>query len=79
MKKILMFHMDLDRARQIRKVCDQIGAEAVEISRSDYCQELGYLAGIIGFEKKKEIYMGPELAGEMLVLSGRNRGCSRFP
>ena len=70
MKKILMFHMDLDRARQIRKVCDQIGAEAVEISRSDYCQELGYLAGIIGFEKKKEIYMGPELAGEMLVLSG---------
>ena len=70
MKKILMFHMDLDRARQIRKVCDRIGAEAVEISRSDYCQELGYLAGIIGFEKKKEIYMGPELAGEMLVLSG---------
>ena len=49
MKKILMFHMDLDRARQIRKVCDRIGAEAVEISRSDYCQELGYLAGIIGF------------------------------
>ena len=41
MKKILMFHMDLDRARQIRKVCDQIGAEAVEISRSDYWQELG--------------------------------------
>ena len=79
MKKILMFHMDLDRARQARKVCDRIGAEAVEISRSDYCQELGYLAGIIGFEKKKEIYMGPELAGEMLVLSGLDdRGIDAF-
>ncbi len=70
MKKILVFHMSPERKRQVRRVCACISAESVEISRPDYCQELGCLAGIIGFGRKKEIYLGPELAGEMLVLAG---------
>lgn len=92
MKKILMFHMDLDGASDQKSMRSDRLREAVEISRSDYCQELGYLAGIIGFEKKKEIYMGPNLPGRCWCCPGwtteestrfwrpgRNRGCSRFP
>ena len=41
-----------------------------EISRKDYNQKLGALAGIQGFAKEKVIYNGPDFPLEMIVFSG---------
>ena len=41
-----------------------------EISRINYGQKLGFLAGIQGFHKEKTNYIGPDFPLEMMVFSG---------
>lgn len=62
--------MNIMKSTQIAGVCKKLGMEAVPVPAKDLGQTMGALAGISGFERTKEIYGGPELPEEMLVMSG---------
>lgn len=63
--------MDLEKKNQgSPQYCSKNRIQIKEISRKDYNQKLGALAGIQGFAKEKVIYNGPDFPLEMIVFSG---------
>lgn len=67
---ILTFGLGKEKSRAIRSVAQKNGIYIKEISRKDYSQKLGTLAGIEGFSKEKINYDGPDFPLEMIVFSG---------
>lgn len=69
-KKLLLFRADQDRVREIRRLVRKMDIEVEGIERPMYGQKIGYLAGMIGFAEERRVYMGEELAEEMMLLVG---------
>lgn len=67
---ILTFGLDKEKLRAVRGAAQKNGIQIKEISRKDYSQKLGVLAGIQGFSKEKAIYNGPDFPLEMMIFSG---------
>lgn len=67
---ILTFGLDKEKLRAVRGAAQKNGIYVKEISRRDYAQKLGTLAGIQGFTKEKASYDGPDFPLEMMVFSG---------
>ena len=67
---ILTFGLGKDKSRAVRSIAQKNRIQIKEISRKDYNQKLGALAGIQGFAKEKAIYNGPDFPLEMIVFSG---------
>lgn len=67
---ILTFGLGKDKSRAVRSIAQKNRIQIKEISRKDYNQKLGALAGIQGFAKEKVIYNGPDFPLEMIVFSG---------
>lgn len=68
--KILLFHMEPNKTRQIEAVCRSLKIQTVKVKPASYNQKLGYLAGITGFNRENTTYTGPDFPTEMLVFSG---------
>lgn len=67
---ILAFRLDKEKLKTVRSTAQKTGFQVKEISRKDYSQKLGTLAGIEGFSRKSQLYDGPEFPLEMMVFSG---------
>lgn len=67
---ILTFGLDKEKLRAVRITAQRNQIQVKEISRRDYTQKLGTLAGIQGFAKEKASYDGPDFPLEMMVFSG---------
>ena len=67
---ILTFGLGKEKIKVVRSIAQKNRIQIKEISRKDYNQKLGVLAGIQGFAKEKVIYNGPDFPLEMIVFSG---------
>lgn len=67
---ILTFGLDKEKLRAVHITAQRSQIQVKEISRKDYSQKLGVLAGIQGFSKENAIYNGPDFPLEMMVFSG---------
>ena len=67
---ILTFGLGKEKRKAVRSIAQKNKIQIKEISRKDYNQKLGALAGIQGFAKEKVIYNGPDFPLEMIVFSG---------
>lgn len=67
---ILTFGLGKEKTKVVRSIAQKNRIQIKEISRKDYNQKLGALAGIQGFAKEKVIYNGPDFPLEMMVFSG---------
>lgn len=68
--KILLFHINLEKKVRILALCRQLEMEPVVVEKAKYHQQMGVLAGIVGFKEKGGRFEGKELPGEMMVFSG---------
>lgn len=68
--RILLFHIEPNRAKQIETICRFLKIQVTKIKSSSYSQKLGYLAGISGFNRENITYTGPDFPSEMMVFSG---------
>ena len=62
---ILTFGLEKEKLRVVRSTALKNGMQVKEISRINYGQKLGFLAGIQGFHKEKTNYIGPDFPLEM--------------
>ena len=67
---ILTFGLGKEKIKVVRSIAQKNRIQIKEISRKDYNQKLGALAGIQGFAKEKVIYNGPDFPLEMIVFPG---------
>ena len=67
---ILTFGLGKEKIKVVRSIAQKNRIQIKEISRKDYNQKLGALAGIQGFAIEKVIYNGPDFPLEMIVFSG---------
>ena len=67
---ILTFGLGKEKIKVVRSIAQKNRIQIKEISRKDYNQKLGALAGIQGFAKEKVIYNGPDFPLDMMVFSG---------
>ncbi len=70
---ILTFGLGKEKIKVVRSIAQKNRIQIKEISRKDYNQKLGALAGIQGFAKEKVIYNGPAEIEEAAKIDG----CSR--
>ncbi|MCM1181307.1 MAG: DUF3783 domain-containing protein [Clostridium sp.] len=67
---ILLFHMEPGKAKQIEAICRPLHINVIKVKMTSYSQQLGYLAGIKGFNRQNTTYQGADFPAEMLVFSG---------
>ena len=68
---ILLFHFsDKDRRNKLTRALLPLRMKIREVSREDYLQPVGYLAGKKDIPPLDETYDGEELEGEMLLMAG---------
>jgi hypothetical protein len=69
-KKLLLFHMDDDKAALIKSVCGGLGIRVVKIYRHQYGETIGALAGIPLYAMTNQPYRGEGFDREMMVMCG---------
>ena len=69
-RKLLLFCVDQDRLREIRRLAQRMDIEVVRIERPSYWQKLGYLAKMTGFTEESRVYIGAEFPEEMMLMVG---------
>lgn len=69
-KKVLLFQVEKEKKKQIVALCRTLEITPVIISRGQYEESLGALAGIDGFTLSGKGYGGPPLDTDMMVFSG---------
>lgn len=68
---VLLFHFsDRDKRNRIARALLPLKVRIKEIEKADYLNPVGFLAGNKEIEAAQDIYDGPELEGEMMVLAG---------
>lgn len=67
---VLLFEIEENKDKQIGILCQSLKIHVLHVKREDYCQKLGYLAGIQGFARGVDSYQGKGLPAEMMVFSG---------
>lgn len=68
-EKVLLFHFtdeEILARMQLALLINKVGAKKVE--RKDYCQSVGYLAGVAGKKAAEVEYDGPELEKPMMIM-----------
>ena len=68
-EKVLLFHFtdeEILARMQLALLINKVGAKKVE--RKDYCQSVGYLAGVSGKKAAEVEYDGPELEEPMMIM-----------
>ena len=68
-EKVLLFHFTDEEVlarMQLALLVNKVGAKKVE--KKDYCQSVGYLAGVSGKKAAEVEYDGPELEEPMMIM-----------
>lgn len=66
---VLLYNLsNTEKGKQIKRLLILLGITIKEISKEQYFQSIGSLAGIKGFEKNEEIYNEEGFLDEMLVM-----------
>lgn len=66
---VLLYNLsNTEKGKQIKRLLIPLGITIKEISKEQYLQSIGSLAGIKGFEKKEEAYNEEGFLDEMLVM-----------
>lgn len=66
---VLLYNLsNTEKGKQIKRLLIPLGITIKEISKEQYFQSIGSLAGIKGFEKNEEIYNEEGFLDEMLVM-----------
>ena len=72
---ILLFHFtDTDQRNRLVRALFPLRMKIKEISREDYGNPVGYLAGNKELVPEKELVTGEEISGQMLVMAGLSSG-----
>ena len=71
---LLINFTDKERALAIRSICMAKQIKVKVISKEDYAQPMGYLAGMKELYKENAVYEGEELDGEMMLFAGLKKG-----
>ena len=71
---LLINFKDKDKALAIRSICMAKKIKVKVISKEDYAQPMGYLAGIKELYNENAVYEGEELDSEMMVFAGLKSG-----
>lgn len=72
---VLLYNFNNDeRRRKITLALMPLGYKLKRVSKEEYNQPLGYMAGIEGIEAVEGTYEGEELGGEMLIMVGMTSG-----
>ena len=72
---ILLFHFtDTDQRNRLVRALFPLRMKIKEISREDYGNPVGYLAGNKELVPEKELVTGDEISGQMLVMAGLSSG-----
>lgn len=69
-KRILLFNVKEEKKSQIENLCAQLEFQVISVSKEQYNEPLGALAGIKGTGKSSLPYCGREFKTDMLVLYG---------
>lgn len=69
-QRILLFEMEKEKMDKIQEISARLRIQIKQIAPKDYAQQLGYLAGIKGFNRQNNQYSGAPFPMEMLVFSG---------
>ncbi|GAA6490935.1 MAG TPA: DUF3783 domain-containing protein [Candidatus Bariatricus faecipullorum] len=67
---LLVNFQDKKQLREIQMMLLTVKLRMRMVSREEYLQTLGYLAGVKGMEAGQETYEGEELGREMMVFAG---------
>lgn len=72
---ILLFHFtDTDQRNRLVRALFPLRMKIKEISREDYGNPVGYIAGNKELVPEKELVTGEEISGQMLVMAGLSSG-----
>ncbi|MSS64039.1 DUF3783 domain-containing protein [Velocimicrobium porci] len=67
---ILLYNLSgTEKGKKIKKVLIPLGITIREIKKEQYLQPIGALAGIKGYEKTEEAYLGEGFLEEMIVMN----------
>lgn len=69
MGKILLFHVNIFKAEQIRSLCQKLNHQVIQVPAGEDGSTLGFLAGIPGIKNNKETSL-VGITNEMMVFSG---------
>ena len=67
---ILFYNLENSKGRTLKMLCLRLKIKIRIITKEQYNQTLGALAGIDGFPLKEEVYTGDGFTDEMLVFKG---------
>ena len=67
---ILFYNLENSKGRTLKMLCLRLKIKIRIITKEQYNQTLGALAGIDGFPLKEDVYIGDGFTDEMLVFKG---------
>lgn len=69
-RKVLMYNLDPEKKRRLTMLCMQLKLRVMVISKEQYAEPVGYLAGVPEIESCGQVYEGEGFSEEMLVFAG---------
>lgn len=69
-RKVLMYNLNPEKKRSLTMVCMKLKLRVMVVSKEQYAEPIGYLAGVSGMESCGQIYEGEGFCDEMLVFAG---------
>lgn len=69
-RKVLMYNLNPEKKRRLTIVCMKLKLRVMNVSKEQYAEPIGYLAGVSGMESCGQAYEGEGFSDEMLVFAG---------
>lgn len=67
MEEVLLYNLDTDKGRQIKQLCTLMKIPFKTVSREDYAEPVGAVAGIKGVERKNIPFDGQAFTDEIII------------
>lgn len=67
MEEVLFYNLDNEKGKRIRQLCTLMKIRFKSVSREDYLEPIGAIAGIKGIERKNIPFDGPAFTDEMII------------
>lgn len=70
MKEILLYNLDNEKGKQIRRVCSPLSISCRDILPAEYLETIGALASLPGFMRRNLPVSVPAFSDEMMLFCG---------
>ena len=67
MEEVLLYNLDNEKGNRIKQLCALMKIRFKSVSRVDYLEPIGAIAGIKGVERKNILFEGQAFTDEMIV------------